>query len=66
MRALRLVYLEAGHLAQILITEAARIGIKSCPISGFDETIFEEIIADGSSTSFPLYILAVGRDHDSK
>ena len=60
LRALRLMYLEAGHLCQSLIWETQRAGFVGCPFGAFDDSIAAKLIFEPSCTNIPLYIYAVG------
>ena len=59
-RAWRFACLEAGHLAEALLREAALAGFGCCPIGGFDDHAFEEIVTSIDGLNLPLYIIAVG------
>jgi SagB-type dehydrogenase family enzyme len=59
-RAWRFALLEAGHLAQALCQRATSLELGCCPIGGFDDRTFEELVVSGTHVELPLYIIALG------
>lgn len=62
-RALRYVYLEAGHAAQNLLLQATALGLGGVPIGAFDDAEVAQILhlPEGE---VPIYLIPVGHPSD--
>lgn len=58
-RAARYVHIEAGHVAQNVLLQAAALGLGSVPVGAFDDDAVSEILGLPSDHE-PLYLLPVG------
>jgi SagB-type dehydrogenase family enzyme len=58
-KAMRYIYLEAGHIAQNIHLEAASLGLASSPVAAFDEAALQSALGlpDGW---VPIYVIPVG------
>ncbi len=60
VRALRYVYLEAGHMCQELIRASQRRGLVGCPFGAFDDAAAGKLVFEVGCTRIPIYMLAMG------
>lgn len=56
----KLIYLEAGHIAQNIILKCSELGVDSCPIAGFDKKVIKDIL-DLISNEEIIYVIAIGK-----
>ncbi len=66
LRSYRLIYLEAGHMCQLMIMESQKMGLSSCALGAFDDYLFGNLIYSNSGEMIPLYILAIGNNPNPK
>jgi len=58
-RAMRYVYLEAGHAAQNSLLMAAELGLRAAPVGAFDDAAMATTLGL-ERTAEPIYLVAVG------
>ena len=64
MRGARYVHMEAGHVAQNLLLQAAALGLGATPVGAFNDTEVSRLLHLPGSEK-PLYIIPVGRSPKS-
>lgn len=62
-RGYRLALLDAGHLAQNLVLEAAHIGLPCVPIAGFADDVLAQALGIDGIDEVVLHSIALGGDH---
>lgn len=58
-KAMRYIYLEAGHIAQNIHLEAASLGLASSPVAAFDEASLQAVLGFPEAW-VPIYVIPVG------
>ncbi len=58
-RAMRYVWMEAGHAAQNILLEAVALGLGGVPIGAFSDEAVSKLL-DLDKSTIPLYVLPVG------
>lgn len=58
-RALRYIFMEAGHVAQNLLLQAVALGLAAVPVGAFDDQAVAEVLRL-KRTERPLYLVSVG------
>lgn len=61
-RGYRFVLIEAGHLAQNICLLTTELDLGCCPLGGFIDSYFDELLDISLQKEFSLYLLAVGRN----
>ncbi|MGA9755533.1 MAG: SagB/ThcOx family dehydrogenase, partial [Desulfobaccales bacterium] len=59
-RAVRYLFLDAGHICQNLMLAATALGLGVCPVGAFFDEEVESIVGVDKSQEVPLYLAAVG------
>lgn len=61
-RAMRYIWLEAGHSAQNVLLEATALGLGAVPVGAFNDDAVSKLLELDSftSNSIPLYVIPVG------
>jgi SagB-type dehydrogenase family enzyme len=59
-RAVRYLFLDAGHICQNLMLAATALGLGVCPVGAFFDEEVESLVGVDKSQEVPLYLAAVG------
>ncbi len=66
-RAMRYIYMEAGHAAQNVHLEAVALGLGSVPVGAFDDDALTKLLNLGlaEQKTIPLYVISIGVPADT-
>jgi SagB-type dehydrogenase family enzyme len=59
-RAIRYLFLDAGHICQNLMLAATALGLGSCPVGAFFDNEVEQLLQVDGEEEAVLYLAAVG------
>lgn len=61
-RAMRYIYMEAGHVAQNIHLEAVALGLGSVPVGAFDDDALARLLDlnEAEQKTIPLYVISIG------
>jgi SagB-type dehydrogenase family enzyme len=60
-RAIRYIFLDAGHICQNLLLATTALGLGACPIGAFYDEEIDRLIGVDSHTEMTIYLAVVGR-----
>ncbi len=60
-RAIRYIFLDAGHICQNLLLATTALGLGACPIGAFYDEEIDRLLGVDSHTEMTIYLAAVGR-----
>ncbi|MDL1957316.1 MAG: SagB/ThcOx family dehydrogenase [Candidatus Desulfofervidus auxilii] len=60
-RAIRYIFLDAGHICQNMLLAATALGLGACPIGAFFDEEIDRILGIDSENEMTIYIATVGR-----
>lgn len=61
VRSYRYMLIEAGHLGQLLLEKAVKLGLGCCPAGAFNDGLVEKLIGEHENSPLALYALAIGK-----
>lgn len=59
-RAVRYIYLEAGHIAQNIMLESVALGLGSVPVGAFDDDRLNEFLGFTETEKMVVYLVSAG------
>jgi SagB-type dehydrogenase family enzyme len=60
-RAIRYIFLDAGHICQNLLLAATALGLGACPIGAFFDEEIDKIIGVNGDEEMTIYLATVGK-----
>lgn len=60
-RAIRYIFLDAGHICQNLLLAVTALNLGACPVGAFFDEEIDRLLGIDSETEMTIYLTAIGK-----